>query len=150
MPNEAHYRRLESMHRSAPCNLHYCHGISMTVSEGRAEILLPMRKEFFHAAEAVHGFLYFKMMDEAGFFAANSLVEDVFVLTSDFQLSLLRPITAGEMRAVGEVTYNGKSRIIADTVLYNAEGKQLARGSGSFVRGSSALTSLAGYRGEAA
>jgi uncharacterized protein (TIGR00369 family) len=146
MPSEQHYRRLENMHHHASCNRAYYHGIKMTVSEGRAEITLPVREEYFHAAKAVHGFVYFKLLDEAGFFAANSLVEDVFVLTSDFHINLLRPVSTGLLRAAGAVVHAGKSQILAEAVLYNAEGKQIARGSGTFVKGSTRLGPDIGYR----
>jgi uncharacterized protein (TIGR00369 family) len=146
MPKQAHYRRLEKMHLSAPCNLAYYPGIHMTVSEGKAEITLPVSEQHFHAAKAVHGFVYFKLLDEAGFFAANSLIEDVFVLTTDFHTNLLRPISAGTLRAVGQVVYQSKSQILAEAVLYNAEGKQIARGSGTFVKGQTALGADIGYK----
>lgn len=145
MPDDAHFRRLEKMHHSANCNVHYYHGLNMTVSEGKAEIVLPIRPEFYHAAKAVHGFVYFKLLDEAGFFAANSLVEDTFVLTTNFHINLLRPITAGNMRAVGQVTHQSKNQILAEAVLYNDEGKQIARGSGTFVRGTTPLNAEIGY-----
>jgi uncharacterized protein (TIGR00369 family) len=146
MPNALHYRRLENMHHAANCNVAYCKGIRLTVGEGVAEITLPLRPEFFHAAKAVHGFLYFKMLDEAAFFAANSLVEDAFVLTTDFHMNLLRPVTSGEIRAEGKVAHQSKSLILAEAVLYNAEGKQLARGSGSFVKGPTPLNADIGYK----
>jgi uncharacterized protein (TIGR00369 family) len=146
MPKSAHHRRLENMHHDASCNLHYCKGIKLRVSEGAAEITLPLRPEFFHAANAVHGFIYFKMLDEAGFFAANSLVEDVFVLTTDFHINLLRPVAEGNIRAEGKVVHQSKSLILAEAVLYNSEGKQLARGSGSFVRGGTPLSADIGYK----
>ncbi len=44
-----------------------------------------------HAGGAVHGANYFKAMDDAAFFAANSLVDDVFVLTVSFNVYFLRP-----------------------------------------------------------
>jgi len=146
MPDEKHYRRLQNMHHSAPCNLAYYPDISLKVGEGKAEIVLPVKPQYFHAAKAVHGFVYFKLLDEAAFFAANSLVEDVFVLTTDFHLNLLRPLTAGDMKSVGQVTYHGKNQILAEAVLYNAEGKQAARGSGTFVRGATPLTPEMGYK----
>jgi uncharacterized protein (TIGR00369 family) len=146
MSHEKHYRRLENMHHSAPCNLAYYPDIKMTVGAGAAEIVLPARPQYFHAAQAVHGFVYFKLLDEAAFFAANSLVEDVFVLTTDFHLNLLRPLTSGLMKSVGKVTYQGKNQILAEAVLYNAEGKQAARGSGTFVRGATPLAAEMGYK----
>lgn len=145
MPNALHYRRLEKMHATAACNLAYCPGLTLEVGEGRSTMTLPVRPEFFHAAKAMHGFLYFKMMDEAAFFAANSLVEDVFVLTGSFNLHLFRPVTSGLLRAEGTVTHASKSSILAEAVLYNAEGKQIARGSGTFVRGPTPLNAEIGY-----
>lgn len=146
MPDTLHFRRLENMHHNANCNLAYYPGIRMTVSEGQAEILLPARPEFFHAAKAVHGFVYFKLLDEAAFFAANSLVDDVFVLTTDFHLNLLRPVTTGLLKAEGKVVHQSRSQILAEAVLYNDEGKQIARGSGTFVRGPTPLNAEIGYR----
>lgn len=140
-----HHRRLENMHHAANCNVAYYHGIKMNVSEGAAEILLPIRPDYFHAAKAVHGFVYFKLLDEAAFFAVNSMVEDVFVLTTDFHMNLLRPVTAGTLKAVGKVVHTAKSQFLAEAVLYNDEGKQIARGSGTFVRGPTPLNADIGY-----
>ena len=35
-----------------------------------------------HAANAAHGTIYFKMLDDAAFYAANSMVSDRFLLTN--------------------------------------------------------------------
>ncbi len=145
MSKEKHYRLLEAMYAKANCNVAYCPGIQMTVSEGKAEIVLPMREEFYHAAKAVHGFIYFKLLDEAAFFAANSVVDDVFVLTTNFHLNLLRPITEGSMRAVGTIANASKNQIIADAVVYNDDNKAIAMGSGTFVRSQIELSSIEGY-----
>ncbi|GAG05875.1 unnamed protein product, partial [marine sediment metagenome] len=48
---EEHYRRLERMYASAPVNEYYAP--TMRVSEGRAEVTIPMRPDFFHAGGAV-------------------------------------------------------------------------------------------------
>jgi uncharacterized protein (TIGR00369 family) len=145
MTNESHFKALERMHEKANCNQAIAKDLKISISEGRAEITLPMRPDFYHAAEAVHGFVYFKMLDEAGFFAANSMVEDVFVLTSQYHCQLLRPIEAGVMRAVGTVVNATKTQIIADSVLYNEAGKELARGTGTFMRGRTPLDEKIGY-----
>ena len=145
MITENHFRALERMHQKANCNQDIAKDLTITITAGRAEIILPMRPDFYHAAKAVHGFVYFKMLDEAGFFAANSLVEDVFVLTANYHCQLLRPIETGVMRAVGTVVNATKSQIIADSVLYNDAGKELARGTGTFMRGRTALDEKIGY-----
>jgi acyl-coenzyme A thioesterase PaaI-like protein len=90
-----HFRRLERMYASAPINAYFAP--HLTVSEGRAEVSIPVRPEFFHAAHAVHGSVYFKALDDAAFFAVNSLVNDVFVLTVTYNVYLTRPVTSGVM-----------------------------------------------------
>ena len=77
MSKEEHYRKLERMYLNAPVNEYYVPEIH--ISEGQAQVSIPVRRDFFHAAEAVHGAVYFKLLDDSSFFAANSLVEDVFV-----------------------------------------------------------------------
>ena len=44
---------------------------------------------------AAHGTSYFKMLDDAAFYAANSLVTDRFLLTTAFNLLFTRPLGAG-------------------------------------------------------
>ena len=82
MPSEQHYRKLERMYLGASINDYF--RPAMTVSDGSARVVIPVRKDFFHAAGAVHGSVYFKAMDDAAFFAAASIVADVFVLTASF------------------------------------------------------------------
>ena len=69
----------------------------MRVSEGCAEVIIPVRPGLFHAAGAVHGSVYFKALDDSAFFAVNSLVDDVLVLTVSFNVYLTRSISEGEM-----------------------------------------------------
>lgn len=131
------------MYHAAPCNAHYRPRLS--VSEGRAEVVIPVRPELFHAAGAVHGSVYFKALDDAAFFAVNSLVPDRFVLTSAFQLHLLRPVSRGELRAVGTVVHRGKRSYLADAVATDSEGHEIARGTGTFVESPIALEGLPRY-----
>ena len=143
MAGEEHYRKLERMYAGAPVNAWY--GPELKIAEGRAELRIPVRREFFHAAGAVHGSVYFKALDDAAFFAAASLVEDVFVLTTGFNLHMTRPVSEGELRAVGEVVHNSRRLLLAEAVLTDGEGRQLARGSGSFLRSSIPLDAELGY-----
>jgi uncharacterized protein (TIGR00369 family) len=118
---------------------------TLTISEGAAQIVVPVRPDFFHAAHAVHGAVYFKMLDEAAFFAVNSLVEDVFVLTVTFNLYLTRPVTAGILTATGRVVHASKRLYLAESLLSDEQGKELARGSGSFMKSQIALSADLGY-----
>lgn len=144
MPNADHFRKLERMYAAAPCNEYY--EPELSIEEGRATLTMPVKEEQFHAAHAVHGSTYFKALDDAAFFAANSLVEDVFVLTSQFNLYLTRPITEGWMEAEGEVVHESGSQFIADAVVKNSEGQVIARGTGNFVKSRIELDESVGYR----
>jgi uncharacterized protein (TIGR00369 family) len=141
---QAHYRRLERMYASAPINAFF--RPRLLVSEGTAELRMTVRRDFFHAAQAVHGSVYFKAMDDAAFFAVNSLVEDVFVLTASFNLYLTRPLLEGEMLAVARVVHRARTQFLAEAELFDHAGKLAARGSGSFMRSEIALTANVGYR----
>ena len=144
MPLENHFRKLERMYQIAPVNEFY--KPVMVISEGEAEIKIKVEKKHFHAANAVHGSVYFKMLDDAAFFAANSFVDDVFVLTVSFNIHLVRLVDKGVIRAVGTVKYKSKNLFVAEAVLYNEEGKIISFGTGNFMRSKMALTGMVGYK----
>ncbi|MCP3859441.1 MAG: PaaI family thioesterase, partial [Phycisphaeraceae bacterium] len=85
------------------------------------------------------------VMDDAAFFAVNSLVEDVFVLTVSFNIYLLRPVVGGTMSATGKVVNASRNLWIAESTLVDGDCRTLGRGSGSFMRSKSALVDVKGY-----
>ncbi len=140
-----HYRKLENMYlKSAQINAFFKPGLK--VGRMEAEVTIPVRPDFFHAAQSVHGAVYFKALDDAAFFAANSIVTDVFVLTLTFQVQLTRAIKGGVMTAKGKVLQNLGNQIIAESILYDDRGKEAARGNGVFVKSKVALSPEIGYR----
>lgn len=94
----------------------------------------------------MHGTVYFKALDDATFFAVQSLVEETFVLTVSFNLYLLRPVTEGNLLARGSVVSRTKRLYVAEGVLYDGEGKEAARGSGTFMPSATPLAEQLGYR----
>ena len=134
------------MYTCAPLNAHY--NPTMHISDGRAEVTIPVRRELFHTANAVHGALYFKCLDDAAFFAVNSLVDDVFVLTVSFDLYLTRPISGGEMKATGRVVYRSRQLFVAEAELADQDGREIGRGSGTFMRSAIPLWPDIGYEQE--
>jgi len=138
-----HYRKLEQMYLAAPINTFYSPEI--WISHGEAQVTVAVRPEFFHAASAVHGSVYFKLLDDAAFFAVNSLIEEYFALTASFTTYLLRPVTEGTMKATGRVVYAGARSYVAESVVVDAEGREIARGSGNFVASKIKLTADMGY-----
>ena len=129
---DSHYRALEKMYLSAPINEYFKPAV--TIGQGCAEIVTQIEPKFFHSAGAVHGSVYFKAMDDAAFFAANSYVEEVFVLTTSFTTYITRPISEGIMRTMGKVVNQNRSQLIAEAVAYDSNDREIARGNGIFVR----------------
>jgi uncharacterized protein (TIGR00369 family) len=142
---EAHLRSLEALYASAPINRLFESRLSLPEA-GRSEIRFSVSPEAFHAAGAAHGTLYFKMLDDAAFYAANSLVSDRFLLTTAFNLHFTKPMRTGEARAEGR-WISGKRRVfVAEARIVDFEGEECARGTGTFMRSHIALSGLDGYR----
>lgn len=143
MVMEKHYRALEKMYLTAPINQIYRPRI--IVSNETAEIEIDINEKLFHAARAVHGSVYFKMLDDAAFFASNSIEKEYFMLTVSFTIYLTRPISAGRMKSIGRVVNKTSKQIIAESIVYDGQGRELGRGSGIFVRSKLPLADAMGY-----
>jgi uncharacterized protein (TIGR00369 family) len=142
---ELHFRALESLYASAPVNRLFSSKLAIP-APGRSMIEFEVDQSFHHAAAAAHGTIYFKMLDDAAFYAANSLVSDRFLLTTAFNLLFTKPIRQGPVRAEGRWV-SGKRRVfIAEAVLIDAEDDEIGRGTGTFMRSQIPLSSLPGYR----
>ena len=143
---EIHFRKLERMYLSAPVNNHLYNGITIRISDEKAELTLKIEEKFFHAANAIHGSVYFKMLDDAAFFAVNSIVKDVFVYTVSFNVQLLRPVSSGIIKSIGELKFKSSNLFIADSTLLDENNKLVGRGSGNFMKSKIELTQEIGYK----
>ncbi|MEL7687362.1 PaaI family thioesterase [Citromicrobium bathyomarinum] len=144
----AHYRALERLYRSAPVNRVFPSDLTIE-GEGRARITFDITESSYHAAGAAHGTIYFKMLDDAAFYAANSLVTDRFLLTTAFNLHFTKPVREGRVTASG-VWISGRRRVlVAESRLVDEEGDEIGRGTGTFMRSRIALSGLEGYASEA-
>jgi uncharacterized protein (TIGR00369 family) len=140
----AHFRALESLYRAAPVNRLFRSEIEI-LEPGVARIRFEVDEAVHHAAGAAHGTLYFKMMDDAAFYACNSMVSDRFLLTTAFNLNFTRPLKAGPAIAEGRWV-SGKRRVfVGEARLIDSDGEEAGRGTGTFMRSHIALTGLPGY-----
>ena len=141
---EGHWRALENLYASAPVNSLFDSALEIT-DEGRARITFEVTESVYHAAGAAHGTIYFKMLDDAAFYAANTLVTDRFLLTTSFNLHFTKPIREGKVIAEGRWV-SGKRRVfVAESRLVDAEGEEIGRGTGTFMKSRIPLSSLGGY-----
>lgn len=141
-----HWRALESLYASAPINDKFRSSIEI-LGQGLSRITFAVEPDCFHAAGAAHGTIYFKMLDDAAFYAANTLVTDRFLLTTSFNLHLSKPVRGGSIVAEGRWVSGRRRVLVAEARLVDEEGDEIGRGTGTFMRSRIALSSLPGYSG---
>ena len=142
---EAHYRALESLYAAAPINRFFASTLEIAAS-GTARIRFTIDERHFHAGGAAHGTSYFKMLDDAAFYACNSMVTDRFLLTTQFNVLFTRPLKAGPVIAEGRWVSGRRRVFVADARLIDGDGEEAARGTGTFMRSRIPLADLPGYR----
>lgn len=141
---ELHHRALERLYRAAPVNALFDSELAIT-GEGLARLEFLVTEASYHAAGAAHGTIYFKMLDDAAFYAANTLVTDRFLLTTSFNLHFTKPVRTGSVIAEGHWV-SGKRRVfVAESRLIDEEGDEIGRGTGTFMRSHISLSGLPGY-----
>jgi uncharacterized protein (TIGR00369 family) len=143
VPDEAHFRRLARLYASAPITKWF--GASVEVADGHAIVTIPIRTEFLHAAAAVHGSVYFRALDDSAFFAANSRVTDVIVLTVSFTVQFIAPVSQGVLIATGSIVHETGRLLFAESQLRDDSGRLLATGTGTFTRTGIPLDASVGY-----
>jgi len=122
----AHFRALESLYRHAAINRLFPSEIEIA-EPGLVRIRFDVEPRTHHAAGAAHGTLYFKMMDDAAFYACNSMVSDRFLLTTAFNLVFTRPLKKGPVVAEGRWV-SGKRRVfVGEAGLILPDGEEAAR-----------------------
>ena len=141
---QLHWRALEGLYVSAPVNRLFESRLTIT-GEGTARIAFDIDERVYHAAGAAHGTVYFKMLDDAAFYAANTLVTDRFLLTTSFNLHFVRPVKSGKIVAEGRWISGRKRVLVAEARLVDSHGEEIGRGTGTFMRSRIALSGLAGY-----
>ena len=128
-----HYDRLSKMYLKAPIQKLYP-GIDLKVTKNEAVITLPAGKQFHHAGGSMHGSVYFRLLDDACYFAAMSRVEDYFILTKSFNIEFKRPHIEGTITAKAKLVKEENGEFYCEGELFNQAEKVIASGSGVFVR----------------
>jgi len=102
-------------------------------------------EKYFHGLGAIHGAIYFKLLDDSTYFAANSIETEFFLLTTSFNINIIRPVASGKVTAIGNVRFKSKNLIVAESTMYNEAGKEVAFGTGNFAKSKMKLTPAIGY-----
>lgn len=139
-----HFDKLRLMYLTAPIHNFYT-DIDIRIDDKKSVITLPINEKYFHAGMSLHGSVYFKLLDDAAYFACQSVVNDFFLLTAQFTIDLKRPVTGGLLTATGFLKEINDSDYIGSSVLINEQGKICAEGKGIFKKSKTGLNDLPGY-----
>ena len=142
----SHFKKLEDMYLQANVNTKIYTSTKAKISKEKALISIEIEEKYFHALGAIHGSVYFKLLDDACYFAVSSIVEDVFVLTTSFNIHFTKPVSSGKIEAVGKVRFKSKNLFTAEAALYNENGDEIAFGTGDFAKSKIALSPEIGYK----
>ena len=142
----SHFKKLEDMYLQANVNTKIYTSTKAKISKEKALISIEIEEKYFHALGAIHGSVYFKLLDDACYFAVSSIVEDVFVLTTSFNIHITKPVNSGKIEAVGKVRFKSKNIFTAEAALYNQKGEEIAFGTGDFAKSKIALSPEIGYK----
>jgi len=139
-----HFARLKKMYSLAPIHKFY-EGIELEIEGKKSKVSLPIDTRYFHGGMAIHGSVYFKLLDDAAYFACQSVVTDFFLVTTTFNINLLKPIKEGKIYAIGEVDFTSLNVFKGYANLYDERGRLCGTGRGQFVKSKLKLETVKDY-----
>ena len=102
------------------------------ISEGEADIVVPLRDEDQHPCGGVLDTVCFRLMNDAAVHAVCSLVESGTVYTAELSVTLAHSNASGDLIARGRFVGRAGSNYLADAMLTDTEGRELGRAEGVF------------------
>ena len=123
---------LVDLYLSAPINKLYAP--MMVLNQGESEITQNFNSSLCHSKGFLHGSVLFKLLDDAAYFACQSLENRYFMVTSNFNIHFIRPVNSGTLISKGSILNSSTNQFVAESTIYNSEGVIIAKGSGTFVK----------------
>ncbi|MFC1639891.1 PaaI family thioesterase [Gemmatimonadota bacterium] len=111
------------------------------ISEGEADIVLPLRDEDTNSTGGMLDAVCFSLMNDAAVSAVCSLIDSCTALTAEFSITLTHAVASGELMARGRYVGRAGSNYLADAILTDTEGTELGRGEGVFFEGPTRISS---------
>ncbi len=143
MNDTEHFRKLERFFQTARINKFF--QPALTVADRSAEISLAVGSKFFHAGHAAHGAVCFKLLDDACYFACQSIESGHFLVTSSFNIQYFAPVTGGTLTARAAVVSTSRSVSYARGDVFDDRQRLVASGSGTFMKSRLPLDEQVGY-----
>ena len=141
-----HCAKLREMYLRCPINRSMYPSTHASFDDKEALISLEVDPTQFHAMGAAHGSVYFKLIDDASYFAAQAHVKDGYLLTVSMNLNFTRPVTRGRIVCKGKLVHKGRRLLVSEAEIKDAEGNLLAAGRGTFMSSGKPLSADFGYR----
>ena len=117
----------------------------LVIEEKGTSLTQSTTENHFHAAGALHGSVFFKMLDDAAFFAAQAKETTYFINTVSFDVKFFRKHTVGLLTAVGKLEAATRQHFVASAQITNEKGKLIASGSGVFLKTQVKLEEVEAY-----
>ncbi len=127
----ARLEQLETSYLAAPYNEYHDPGIR--VSEGEADIVIPIQDKLKNASGSFPASVCIKAMNDSAVFAISSLTLDAIAQTVNFNATLTRTAPTGELLARGRFVGMSGTHYLAETILTDSTGTEIGRGDGVFV-----------------
>jgi uncharacterized protein (TIGR00369 family) len=131
------------MYLKAPINKIYPPEIN--VEKGKSTISLEIIEDYFHVADGLHGSVYFKLLDDACTFAANSMFDDNLAFTASFKINFVAPVSVGQIRAIAECVKVDGRKVYTRAQLFDQNNKEVGNGEGLFIKGNKKFTEYSKY-----
>lgn len=131
---DALYRRVEESFRKQ--NFLTLIGAQLrAVERGKVTISCRRREDLGQQQGLLHGGVVAAIADvTCGYTALTMMPQDYEVLTAEFKVNLLRPVTAREIIATGQVVKAGRTLVITEAEVRDADnGKLMAKMLGTMV-----------------
>ena len=97
--------------------------------EGEATVAMKADRRFHNPMGTLHGGIMTDLADACmGIATMTTLEEGEYFTTLELKMNFLRPVYEGELTASATVAHRGKNVVLAEVVVKNEAGKDVARG----------------------
>jgi uncharacterized protein (TIGR00369 family) len=127
----AYFEVLRETFHGAPITQHVRQRLEI-LARGTASVTLTISPDLHHAGGALHGGVIGLVLDNAGFFAAASTTDGLWVLTTEFKVNLLDAATGDELVATGTVLRRGRNLVHTEMRASSPGGILVAVGLGTY------------------
>ena len=109
-----HFESMVNMYHNAPINAIFKPSLTIE-TKGRSNIAINVNPDHFHSGGFLHGAAIFKLLDDAAYFAAQSMEERLFLVTSSFNSHFIRPVNSGQLTAHGNIIETTNTQFLAES-----------------------------------